>query len=253
MAETTTQRVALVTGAGSGMGEATAKRFARDGIAVGVLDINLEAARRVTGEIVASGAQAVALQADVANRAQVKTAVSELRAAFGPITILVNNAAVEEFCAFNEIAEEAWDRILDVNLKGVYIVTQVVQPDMEASGWGRIINISGFGAQISAPNMGHYYASKGGVISLTRCLAAELGCKGITANTVSPGFIDTPMARRAIDEGKFPVAPELIYGAYPIPRLGKPEEIAAACAFLASDDAGYITAQLLGVNGGAAV
>lgn len=253
MRNPTATRVALVTGAGSGMGEATAKRFARDGMAVGVLDINLAAARRAADEITAAGGQALPLQADVANREQVLAAVRELREASGPITVLVNNAAIEEFCTFNDIADDAWDRILDVNLKGVYIVTQLVLPDMEASGWGRIINISGFGAQISAPNMGHYYASKGGVISLTRCLAAELGCKGITANTVSPGFIDTPMARRAIAEGKFPVAPELIYGAYPIPRLGKPEEIAAACAFLASDDAGYITAQLLGVNGGAAV
>jgi len=235
------------------MGEATSLRFARDGMAVGVLDIDGAAAGRVAGAISGAGGRAVALQADVSDRQQVAAAVAQMRAALGPVTVLVNNAAVEEFCPFSEITEENWDRIIDVNLKGVYIVTQAVLADMEAAGWGRIVNISGYGAQISSPNMSHYFASKGGMISLTRGLAAELGPKGITVNSVSPGFIDTPMARRAIQGGKFPVAPEVIYGAYPIPRLGKPEEIAAACAFFVSEEAGYVTAQLLGVNGGAAV
>ncbi|WP_317929491.1 3-oxoacyl-ACP reductase family protein [Halioxenophilus sp. WMMB6] len=247
------QKVALVTGAGSGMGASTAERFAREGIAVGVLDINYSAAKSVEAEIVKKGGKAIALEADVSNQKSVITAVNALRKELGGITVLVNNAAVEEFCPFESITEASWDKIMDVNLKGVYLVTQAVLPDMVNSAWGRIINIGAFGAQMSTPSMGHYYASKGGMFSLTRCLAAELGSKGITVNTVSPGFIDTPMARRAIEEGKFPVAPEIIYGAYPIPRMGKPEEIAAACAFLASEDAGYITAQLLGVNGGAVV
>ena len=246
-------KVALVTGGGSGMGEATSLRFAREGMAVGVLDINGEAAAAVAGVIRKTGGRAIDLRADVSDKAQVAAAVSRLREELGPITVLVNNAAIEEFGAFNEITEDSWDRLMDVNLKSVYIVTQAVLPDMEAISWGRIINISSYGAQLSAPYMSHYFASKGGVISLTRGLAAELGAKGITVNTISPGFIDTPMSRRAIGEEQFPVAAETIYGAYPIPRLGKPEEIAAACAFLASDDAAYITAQTLGVNGGATV
>lgn len=246
-------RVAVVTGAGSGMGEATSLRFARDGMAVGVMDINGDAAESVSRRIREAGGRAVALQADVASRSQVEAALTRVRSDLGPVSVLVNNAAIAEFCAFRDITEESWDKMLDVNLKGIYFVTRAVLPDMEAAGWGRIINISAYGAQMSTPNMGHYYASKGGVISLTRCLAAELGVNGITVNSVSPGFIDTPMARRAIEEGKFPVDPEVIYGAYPIPRMGRPEEIAATCAFLASDDAGYITAQLIGVNGGAVV
>jgi NAD(P)-dependent dehydrogenase (short-subunit alcohol dehydrogenase family) len=222
-------------------------------MAVGVLDIVGQAAATVASEINAAGGRAIAVPADVADKLQVEAAVAQVRRVFGPITVLVNNAAIEEFCAFTEITEESWDRHLDVNLKGIYIVTRSVLPDMVAAGWGRIVNISALGAQISTPNMSHYYASKGGVISLTRALAAELGAKGITVNSISPGFIDTPMARRAIDGNKFPVPYEQILASYPIPRMGKAEEIAAACAFFASEEAGYVTAQLLGVNGGAAV
>ena len=137
-----------------------------------------------------------------------------------------------------------------VNLKGVFTVTQLVLPDMVEAGWGRIINLSGLGAQSGAINMAHYTATKGGIIAMTRSLAIELGPKGITVNSVSPGFIDTPMARRAIDGNLFPVPWEQIVATYPIPRIGQPEDIANACAFFASDDAGYVTAQVLGVNGG---
>ncbi len=243
-------RVALVTGGGSGMGAATCERFARDGMAVGVLDINIEGARDVAGKINAAGGRALAVEANIADRTAVNSAVDSLREHFGPVTVLVNNAALEGFCPFADLTEEQIDRMFAVNLKGIFIMTQAVLPDMEAAGWGRIVNISAYGAQLVEGYMSHYYASKGGVISLTRSMAAEFGPKGITVNSVSPGFIDTPMARRAIESGDL-ADPSVIYKAYPIQRLGKPEEIAAACAYFASEDAAYVTAQLLGVNGGA--
>lgn len=245
-------RTALVTGGGAGMGKAIALRLAREGRQVGVLDINGDAAASVAAMIEAGGRKAIALCADIASRAQVDAAVDKLRTAFGPVTVLVNNAAVEDFTPFADIDEPNWDRLMNINLKGTYQVTQAVLSDMLAGGWGRIVNISAFGAQIGAAAMVHYTATKGGIIAMTRSLAVELGPKGITVNSVSPGFIDTPMARRAIDGDLFPVPYEQIVATYPIPRLGQPEDIAAACAFFVSEDAGYVTGQLLGVNGGTA-
>ncbi len=240
----------MVTGGGAGMGKATCIRLARDGRAVGVLDIDGEAAEAVAHAITGAGGRAVAVAADVSDRAQLEAAVNKVREALGPITILINNAGVENFSPFQDISSEIWDRLMAVNLKGTFQVTQVVLPDMVAAGWGRIVNLSSQGAQAGAPNMVHYAATKGGVISMTRSLAIELGPKGITVNSVSPGFIDTPMSRRAINADLLPVPYEQIVATYPIPRLGQPEDVAAACAFFASDEAGYITAQVLGVNGG---
>jgi NAD(P)-dependent dehydrogenase (short-subunit alcohol dehydrogenase family) len=247
---TASTRTALVTGGGAGIGEATCLRLARDGHAVGVLGRRAENTRSVARAIVEAGGRAVAVMADVADREQVEAAVAEVRAALGPITILVNNAGVEEFTPFPEIDEAAWDRIMNVNLKGLYRVTRTVLPDMLAAGWGRIVNLTALGSQIGAANMVHYTASKGGVTAMTRSLAVELGPKGITVNEISPGFILTPMAQRAIDGDLFPVPYEQIVATYPIPRVGRPEEAAAAIAFFASEDAGYITGQTLGVNGG---
>lgn len=233
------------------MGRATCKRFARDGHVVGVFDIDGDAAEAVVQEITAAGGRAIALRADVADAGQVKAAVAKLRDLFGPITILINNAGIENFCPFPDIAEDVWDRLMSVNLKGNYRLIQTVLPDMLNANWGRIVNFASIGAQIGAANMALYTATKGGVVALTRSLAIELGPKGITVNSVSPGFIDTPMARRAIDGNQFPVPHEQIIASFPIARLGRPEEVAAACAFFVSDEAGYITGQLLGVNGGA--
>ncbi len=246
-------RTALVTGGGAGMGEATSLRLARDGLAVGVLDIDGAAADGVARRIVAAGGKAFAVKADISDRAQVETAVTAVRSNLGPVTVLVNNAGIDRFAAFAEIDDEEWDQVINVNLKGAYIVTQTVLPDMLAAGWGRIVNFSSFGAQTGAQHMVHYTAAKGGIIAMTRSLAIELGPKGITVNSIAPGFILTPMARRAIEGNKFPVPHEQITASFPIPRIGKPEEVAAAVAFFASEEAGYITAQTLGVNGGATV
>lgn len=246
-------RVALVTGGAAGMGQAISLRLAREGHAVGVVDIDLAGAEDVAARIRAMGGAAVAIRADIGERAGIENAVARIRRELGPVTILVNNAAIENFTPLEDLDDPTWDRLMAVNLRGAYVVAQSVLEDMVAAGWGRIVNVSAFGAQIGAPNMALYTASKGGIISMTRSLAIELGPRGITVNSVSPGFIDTPMARRAIAGGLFPVPYEDILATYPIPRLGKPEEIAAACAFFVSEDAAYVTGQVLGVNGGAAM
>ena len=246
-------RVAVVTGGAAGMGKATSIKLAADGHAVGIIDVDLDGAKAVAETIVATGGRAIAVKGDIGERTQVESAIAAIREALGPITVLVNNAAIENFTALEDLNDATWDRLMAINLRGAYVAAQCVLPDMVAAGWGRIVNVSAFGAQIGAPNMALYTASKGGIISMTRSLAIELGPKGITVNSVSPGFIDTPMARRAIDGGLFPVPYEQIIATYPIPRLGQPEDIAAACAFFASDAAGYITGQVLGVNGGAAM
>lgn len=247
------ERVALVTGGAAGMGKATSLRLAREGRAVAVLDIDEQGACAVADEIAAAGGKALAVKADISSRDQIRAALANVRSELGPVTILVNNAAIENFCPLGELDDATWDRLMAVNLKGMYMMTQEALPDMEAAGWGRVVNLAAIGAQTGAPDMALYTASKGGVIAMTRSLAVELGKKGVTVNAVSPGFIDTPMSRRAIDGDLFPVPYEQIVATYPIPRLGTPEEIAAACSFFASEDAGYITGQLLGVNGGSAV
>ena len=245
-------RVALVTGGGAGIGAATCERLAHAGHAIGVLGPRAENTREVSERIKAVGGKALDLQADVSDRAQLAEAFARLREAFGPVTILVNNAGIEEFTPFPEITAQAWDRVMEVNLKGIYHAVQLALPDMLAASWGRIVNLTALGSQIGAANMVHYTASKGAVTALTRSLAVELGAKGITVNAVSPGFILTPMAQRAIDGDLFPVPWQDIVATYPIPRVGQPEDAAAAIAIFASEEAGYITAQLLGVNGGCA-
>lgn len=240
-------KVALVTGAGAGIGAAICRRLARDGIAVGVLDIALEGATRVAGEIVAGTGKAVALQANVADRAQVAGAVDKLRKTFGPVTILVNNAGITGRVPFEELTDEQWDKMMEINLKGTFIVTQTVLPDMKAAGWGRIVNISSSSAQSGAPLMAHYSASKGGVIALTKTLARELGAHGITCNNIPPRFVmNTIMSEATLD----PAQQQAMIAAGPILRAGTPEDIAGACAWLVSEEAGYVTGQTIGVNGG---
>ena len=244
-------RTALVTGGGAGIGEAICRRLARDGLAVGVLGTGRAAVEAVAAAITAAGGRAVGVEADVSNRAQVEAAVAEVRRRFGAITVLVNNAGVESFTPFQHIGEPEWERLMAVNLKGPYVITQAVIPDMLAAGWGRIVNITALGAQSGAPNMAHYTASKGGLVAMTKSLAVELGAKGVTVNAVSPGFILTPMSRRAMEANLFATPYEEILKSYPIPRIGQPEEVAGACAYFISEDAAYVTGQVLGVNGGA--
>ena len=242
-------RVALVTGAAAGIGAAIARRLARDGIAIGVLDILIEDATKVADEIVAAGGKAIALQASIADRQQVKAAVEKLRSAFGPVTILVNNAGITGFVPFEELTDAQWDRMMEINLKGTFIVTQVVLPDMKAAGWGRIVNISSSSAQSGAVLMAHYSASKGAIVALTKTLALELGPLGITCNNIPPRFImNTVMSEKSFELAH--LSRDRMIDAGPIRRQGEPEDIAGACAWLVSEEAGYVTGQTIGVNGG---
>jgi 2-hydroxycyclohexanecarboxyl-CoA dehydrogenase len=165
------------------------------------------------------------------------------------VGILVTSAGVESFQPLLEISAEQWDRLLAVNLTGTFSCVQAAVPDMLAAGWGRIVTIASSSAQSGAPNMAHYVASKGGVIGLTKALAVELARSGITANTIPPSLVDTPMSRQAEAAGDFPGV-DVVGPMVPLGRAGTPDDIAAACSFLCSDDGGYITGQIIGVNGG---
>jgi 2-hydroxycyclohexanecarboxyl-CoA dehydrogenase len=246
-----TGKTALVTGAAAGIGAGCAKRLARDGNAVGVLDLDAARCAATVADIVAAGGRALALGADVSNRSEVGAALAELRQAFGPVTILVNNAAITNYVPFLELTDEQWESVLRVNLTGPFIVSQAVLPDMVAAQWGRIINISSSGAQSGAKCMAPYISSKGGVISLTRALAVEFGPAGITANVIPPRFITgTIMSEHSFANQQQPVAREALAQAGPICREGRPDDIAGAVSWLASDDASYVTGQIIGVNGG---
>jgi 2-hydroxycyclohexanecarboxyl-CoA dehydrogenase len=243
-----TNRVAVVTGGGSGMGRAICRRLAAAGHAVAVLDIDHDATDQVAKEVEADNGRAASVPVDVSDRAAVDAAMNEVRAAFGPIGILVTSAGIEGFVDFLDITVEAWERMLAVNLTGTFHCVQAVVPDMIEAAWGRIVTISSSSAQSGTKRMAHYVASKGGVIALTKALALDLASKGVTVNTIPPGAIDTPMMRRPIESGAMASLDQVVARA-PLGRLGTPEDIAAACAFLCSNEAGYITGQQINVNG----
>jgi 2-hydroxycyclohexanecarboxyl-CoA dehydrogenase len=214
-----------------------------------LLDLDGDAAAAAAEELGAKGARAIAARVDVADRAAVDDAMAKVRSDLGPIEILVTSAGLDEFRSFTDITLEAWERMLDVNLTGTFHCVQSAIPDMIAAGWGRVVTISSSSAQSGANRMAHYVASKGGVIGLTKALALEYAPHGITVNTVPPGFIDTPMVRRAEERGDLPSV-DAVIARTPVRRAGTPYDIAAACAFLCSEEAGYITGQVIGVNGG---
>ena len=237
-------RVAVVTGGGSGIGRAIAVRLAREGAAVAIWDINADKAEETLDFIKKAGSCAIVCVGDASAGDDIDAALARTRRELGPVTILVNNAALSGFCSFLDIDTHILDRMICINLRGPFILTQKVIPDMLDAGWGRIINISSSSAQAGSVGMTHYGATKGGIVGLTKTLAMEFADKGITVNHVPPGFVDTPMLRAS------PVDVDAYAATMPMKRAGKPEEVAAACAYLASEDAAYVTGQTLSVNGG---
>jgi 2-hydroxycyclohexanecarboxyl-CoA dehydrogenase len=242
-------RVAVVTGGASGMGEATCHELGRRGHKVAVLDIDADAAQRVTDDLRAAGVSAFAVGVDVTDRPGVEEAFAKVRSELGPVSVLVTSAGLFGYSSFADITVEAWQRMLDVNLTGTFHCCQVAVPDMVAAGWGRIVLISSSSAQRGTPFAAHYASSKGALLTLTKSLAREYAGNGITVNNIPPSGIETPMQHASQAAGLLP-SNETIAANIPLGRLGTGADIAAAVGFLCSEEAGFITGQTLGVNGG---
>ncbi|GAB3158560.1 3-oxoacyl-ACP reductase FabG [Micromonospora sonneratiae] len=244
-------RVAIVTGAARGIGAATAARLAADGLTVAVVDLDENTARATVDDIVAAGGQALAIGADVSDRAQVQAAVDRIATELGPPTVLVNNAGVLRDNLLFKMTDADWDTVMSVHLRGAFLFTQAAQKHMVDQRWGRIINLSSTSA-LGNRGQVNYAAAKAGLQGFTKTLAIELGQFGITANAVAPGFIATDMtaataARIGMDFEEFQkhVAAEI-----PVRRIGRPEDIAHTISFLASDGASFVSGQVIYVAGG---
>lgn len=242
-------RVAVVTGGGSGMGEATCHELGRRGHPVAVLDVNADAAQRVADDLRANGVSALGIGTDVTDRPGVDDALAKVRSELGPVGVLVTSAGLFAYAGFADITTESWQKMLDVNLTGTFHCCQSALPDMVAAGWGRIVMISSSSAQRGTPFAAHYAASKGALLTLTKSLAREYAPHGITVNNIPPSGIETPMQHASQAAGYLP-SNETIAANIPLGRLGTGADIAAAVGFLASEEAGFITGQTLGVNGG---
>jgi 2-hydroxycyclohexanecarboxyl-CoA dehydrogenase len=232
------------------MGLAIARHLAARGNPVGLLDLHGDAVRQASGELREKGFPAVAVATDVTDRAAVDAALAEVRAKLGPIRVMVTAAGIDAFDAFGHITIESWERVLGVNLTGTFHCLQAALPDMLEARWGRMVTISSSSAQSGSPHMAHYVASKAGVIGLTKALALELARHGITVNCIPPGMIDTPMLRHAEADGNIGKLEKIAARMIPVGRTGTPDEVAATCGFLCSDEAAFITGQVIGVNGG---
>jgi NAD(P)-dependent dehydrogenase (short-subunit alcohol dehydrogenase family) len=240
-------KVAIVTGAGQGMGRAVANRLAAGGARLVINDLNAAAAERTASELQAGGAEAVAAAGDVSVAADVRRMVDTALGRYEGIDILVNNAGILRRTGIMDLEEDEWDLVLNVNLKGTYLCTRAVLPAMQRAGWGRIINFSSTaGRSVSTLGGPHYTTAKAAVLGFTRAVAKEVARHGITVNAVCPGLVDTEMVRSTIDDARKRAYAE----SFPIPRLGQPSEVAELVAFLASDRAAYITGASLDINGG---
>ncbi len=245
------EKVAIVTGGAEGIGRSVATAFAKEGARVAVADINKEQGTVTVDQIVKSGGKAIFVRTDVSDSSQVRNMVAETLQAFGRIDALCNNSGIVIYGDAAEMTEEDWDRVIGVNLKGTFLCSKYCIPEMLKVGGGSIVNIASVQALGSQARVAAYSASKGGIISLTHSIAVDFSAENIRVNAICPGTIDTPMVRRAAALEPDPDAAIRGWGkAHPIGRVGKPEEIAQAVLFLASEGASFITGAALVVDGG---
>ena len=238
-------QIALVSGGSQGIGRATALLLGRLGAEVAVMARSLDKCQEVAAEIQAGGRRALALRGDLAKADEIKSAVEKVAAELGPVSILVNNAAITRDGLMLRMKREDWQEVIDTNLTGVFLLTQQVLPMMTKARRGRIINLTSVVAQAGNVGQVNYISSKAGIIGFTKALAREYASRNITVNAIAPGFIETPMTA-ALNEAARNAMLEQI----PLKRAGTDIDVANAVAFLASDEAGYITGQVLNINGG---
>jgi len=241
-------KVAVVTGGASGIGHSICLRLARDGADVAVLDVNHAGAQQTVAAIERLGRRALAVTADVSAAAAVADAFAAVRAGLGCIHILVNDAGICAYEAFQGMSEAVWDRMIAVHVKGAFHCVRAALPDMRAAGWGRIVNLSSVaGLNGGGAGLVHYATAKGAIIGFTKSLAREVGPSGITVNAIAPGLIETPMIHGA---GVPATLIQQLADESPVRRVGVPDDIAAACAYLVSPEASFVTGQVISPNGG---
>ena len=242
------KQVALISGAGRGIGAATAKMLASEGVAVGVLDVLLDEAEAVAQQIRDAGYEALALKCDVGQREDVESAISTIEKEFGPITILVNNAGVGgPFHRVDQVSDDEWEWIMNTNLKSVFLFTRNLLPKMKEQGYGRIVNIASVQGLFGSAHSSTYVASKHGMIGYTKTIAAEWGEHGITCNAICPGYVDTALG---VQTDKISDYMQRVLAKSPVKRIAKPEEIAALVRHLVGPHGGYINGSSYVIDGG---